>query len=154
MSRVARDQDSCAVRVWCAYSRTPIIVLAIRQCAAWASTLITHKHPERRKPLKKRKPTHNVQLLFWVYFWLEVYLFRLLSLLLPSHYVLLLSSVESPSGIQAPSPRHWCGSVIPSPPAPFYFLAVVSWSLFIFTVRNENAGLSVDLLLGNFITRV
>ena len=34
-----------------------VIVLAIRQCAAWASTLITHKHPfpERRKPRKQRK---------------------------------------------------------------------------------------------------
>ena len=37
-----------------------IIMLAIRQCAAWASTLITQNIPERRKPRKQKKPMHKV----------------------------------------------------------------------------------------------
>ena len=39
-----------------------IISLAIRQCAAWSSTLITHNFPERRNLGNKRKPTHQVYL--------------------------------------------------------------------------------------------
>ena len=47
----------CAIGYGISIVTTGIIVLAIRQCAAWASTLITHKHqfPERRKPRKQRK---------------------------------------------------------------------------------------------------
>ena len=32
-----------------------ISLLAIRQCAAWSSTLITHNFPERRKPRKQKE---------------------------------------------------------------------------------------------------
>ena len=35
-----------------------IVSLAIRQCAAWSSTLITRNFPERRKP-RKQKETHT-----------------------------------------------------------------------------------------------
>ena len=56
---------------------------------------------------------------------LELCLLNLLSLLLPSQYVLSYQLVlKILSRIQPPSPRHRCGSVIPSPPAPAYFLAV------------------------------
>ena len=47
-------------------TRRPIYImisLAIRQCAAWSSTLITHNFTARRKPLgNKRKPMHQVYL--------------------------------------------------------------------------------------------
>ena len=36
-----------------------ISYLAIRQCAAWSSTWITHNFPERRKP-RKQKETHII----------------------------------------------------------------------------------------------
>ena len=35
-----------------------IYLAAIRQCATWSSTLITHNFPERRKPRKQKKGTH------------------------------------------------------------------------------------------------
>ena len=47
---------------------TIIISLAIRQCAAWSSTLITHNFPEeRRKPqlLLLRLPSNNFQCAAW-----------------------------------------------------------------------------------------
>ena len=43
------------------YIYSIIISLAIRQCAAWSSTWVTHNFPEqRRKPRKQKKPMHQV----------------------------------------------------------------------------------------------
>ena len=68
---------------------TIVIMLAIRQCAAWSSTLITHHFPERRitSETKGNSRTKSTSLLCQ----LSVCLLISLSLLLPSHNVLLLN---------------------------------------------------------------
>ena len=68
-------------------------VLPIRQCATWASTLITHKHsPTEENHANKANLCTKSNSLLNLLLRLELYL---LSLLLPSHYVFLLASLKN-----------------------------------------------------------
>ena len=65
-----------------------IIVLAIWQCVAWASTSITHHTHSRQKKTTEIKETYAQSLTpFWTCFRLGFYLLHLLPLFLPSHYM-------------------------------------------------------------------
>ena len=69
-------------------------MLFTRQCVAWASTLITHKHSRQKKTTEMKETYAQSLTPFWAYFRLELCLRHLLSLLLPSHYVFSLPSLE------------------------------------------------------------
>ena len=112
------------------YIVSTIIVLGIRQCASWASTLITHKHSLKKKATEIRETCAQSLTPFWTYFRLELYLLHLLSLPLPSHYVSLLSSLKIPKPCPSSIPDAiGVGLSSPPPPALDCFWRSLSWSL-------------------------
>ena len=63
------------------------IVLAIRQRASWASSLITYKQLRQTKKNTERKETYAQCLApSWTYFWLGLYLLHLFILLISLRY--------------------------------------------------------------------